>query len=51
MARAQDGTIRLKLLKIGAVILRNSRRVRVHLSSACPDKALFIHIAEKLNPG
>ena len=51
MARAQDGTIRLKLLKIGAVILRNSRRVRVHLSSACPDKALFIHVAEKLNPG
>ena len=39
MARAQAGTIRLKLLKIGAVILRNSRRVRFHLSSACPNKA------------
>ena len=51
MARAQAGTIRLKLLKIGAVILRNSRRVRIHLSSACPDKALFIHAAEKLKPG
>ena len=51
MARARAGTIRLKLLKIGAVILRNSRRVRVHLSSACPDKALFIQAAEKLNPG
>ena len=34
MARAQAGSIRLKLLKIGAVILRNSRRVRFHLSSA-----------------
>ncbi len=51
MARAQCGTIRLKLLKIGAVILRNSRRVRFHLSSACPDKALFINVAEKLSPG
>ncbi len=51
MARAQCGTIRLKLLKIGAVILRNSRRVRFHLSSACPDKALFMLAAERLKPG
>jgi hypothetical protein len=51
MARAQAGTIRLKLLKIGAVILRNSRRVRFHLSSACPDKALFMLAAERLKPG
>jgi hypothetical protein len=51
MARAQAGTIRLKLLKIGAVVLRNSRRVRLHLSGACPDKALFIHAAENLKPG
>ena len=51
MARAQAGTIRLKLLKIGAVILRNSRRVRFHLSTACPDKALFMMAAERLDPG
>ena len=51
MARAQAGTIRLKLLKIGAVILRNSRRVRFHLSSACPNKALFMRTAERLDPG
>jgi hypothetical protein len=51
MARAQAGTIRLKLLKIGAVILRNSRRVRFHLSTACPDKALFMLAAERLVPG
>jgi len=51
MARAQAGTIRLKLLKIGAVIVRNTRRVRVHLSSACPDKALFMLVAERLTPG
>ena len=51
MARAQAGTIRLKLLKIGAVILRNTRRVRFHLGSACPDKALFMLAAARLKPG
>ncbi len=51
MACAQAGTIRLKLLRIGAVILRNSRRVRFHLSSACPDKALFMLAAARLTAG
>ncbi len=36
LARAQASTIRLKLLKIGAVILRNTRRIRFLLSSAYP---------------
>jgi hypothetical protein len=43
LARAQAGTIRLKLLKIGAVVVRNTRRVRLWLSSACPWQALFRH--------
>jgi hypothetical protein len=51
MARAQAGTIRLKLLRIGAAILRNTRRVRFHLSSACPDRERFIAVAERLVPG
>jgi hypothetical protein len=51
MARAQAGTIRLKLLRIGAVVIRNTRRISVHLSSACPDKALFHIVAERLKPG
>ena len=51
MARAQAGTIRLKLLKIGAVVIRNTRRVALHLSTACPDKALFHLAAAKLKPG
>jgi len=51
MARAQAGTIRLKLLKIGAVVIRNTRRVSLHLSSACPDKALFHLVAARLRPG
>lgn len=51
MARAQVGTIRLKLLKIGAVVIRNTRRVRLHLSTACPDKAIFAEVARRLKPG
>ncbi len=51
MARAQCGTIRLKLLKIGAVVIRNTRRVRLHLSTACPNKALFHTVAARLKPG
>jgi hypothetical protein len=41
MARARARTIRLRLLKIGAVVTRNTRRVRLHLSTACPDQDLF----------
>ena len=51
MARAQCATIRLKLLKIGAVVVRNTRRVRFHLSSACPDQDLFRLLAARLEPG
>ena len=50
-ARAQVATIRLKLLRIGAVILRNTRRVRFMLSSACPDQDLFRLVAARLDPG
>jgi hypothetical protein len=48
LARAQCGTIRLKLLKIGAVVIRNTRRVRMHLASGCPYKHLFWHAACRL---
>ncbi|MFQ5959410.1 MAG: IS1380 family transposase, partial [Alphaproteobacteria bacterium] len=51
LARAQARTIRLKLLKIGAVVVRNTRRVRFHLSSACPDKVLFMLAAARLTAG
>ena len=50
-ARIQCATIRLKLLKIGAVVLRNTRRVRLMLSSACPDQDLFRLVAARLEPG
>ncbi|HEX9843135.1 MAG TPA: IS1380 family transposase, partial [bacterium] len=50
LARAQVATIRLKLLKIGAVILRNTRRVRFLLSSAHPAQDLFRLVASRLAP-
>ena len=50
LARAQVATIRLKLLKIGAVIVRNTRRVRFLLSSAYPGQDLFRLVAARLAP-
>lgn len=49
MARAQCRTIRLKLLKVGAVIIKNTRRVRFLLSSAYPYQQLFRHVAQQLD--
>jgi hypothetical protein len=40
-AQLQASTLRAKLLKIGAVIVRNTRRVRVMLSSAYPYQQIF----------
>jgi len=50
LARAYVGTIRLKLLKIGAVILRNTRRIRFLLSSHHPYQALFFTATARLTP-
>jgi hypothetical protein len=49
LARAQVGTIRLKLLKIGAVIVRNTRRIRLYFSSAYPHQELFASVCAALN--
>ena len=51
LARAYVGTLRLKLLKIGAVVLRNTRRVQLLLSSAHPHQDLFALAAARLTPG
>lgn len=42
LARACANTIRLKLLKIGAVVTVSVRRVKLAMSSACPDQREFI---------
>jgi len=42
LARACAHTIRLRLLKIGAVVSVSVRRVKLAMSSACPDQREFI---------
>lgn len=49
LAQAQVNTIRLKLLKIGGVVIRNTRRVKILLSSAYPYQALFARAAQALD--
>jgi len=51
LARAQVGTIRLKLLKVGTIILQNTRRIRLLMSSGYPYQELFMKVAARLNGG
>lgn len=51
LARAYVGTIRLKLFKVGAVILKNTRRVRFLLASGCPYQDLYFLVAKRLAAG
>ena len=51
LAKARCDTIRLKLLKIGAVIIENTRRVRFLLSSAYPWQNLFRQVVKNLEGG
>jgi hypothetical protein len=46
--RSTCSTIRIKLLKIGAVVTRNTRRIRLHLSSNHPDEGLFRKAFDRL---
>jgi len=48
MATAQVGTIRLKLLKIGALIQVTVRKVWVRLASSYPYQALFSQVLQQL---
>ena len=47
-AQAQVDTIRLKLLKIGALVKISARRVRLQLSAAYPWKPIFQHAWQAL---
>lgn len=49
LAAATAGTIRLKLLKIGAVVTVSVRRIKVALSSACPHQREFDHAFHALS--
>ena len=50
LARASPQTIRLTLLKVGAVVVSNTRRVRLLMSRSHPGQALFRRVAESLAP-
>jgi Transposase DDE domain group 1 len=49
MARAQCQTIRLELLKIGALVRVTVRKVWVQLASSCPYASLFRRVHERLS--
>ena len=48
LAKASPGTLRLKLIKIGAVVTRNTRRLDFRLSEAYPLKQLFAGLLHSL---
>jgi hypothetical protein len=51
LARAQCGTIRLKLLKIGALVSLSVRRIRFRMSSGYPYADLFRQVLGNLRHG
>jgi len=48
LAHATCGTIRLKLLKIGALVTISVRRVKLAFASACPEREIFQLAARRL---
>ena len=51
LARAQVWILRCRLLKVGAVIVRNTRRIRFFLASAFPHQAAFRLAAQRFATG
>lgn len=51
LVNAQVDTLRIKLLKVAAVLTRNSRRIRLYLASNLPNADIFAHaMSELLSP-
>ena len=48
LAVAQVDTLRIKLLKVAAVITRNTRRIRLYLASNWPSADIFEHAVQQL---
>ena len=48
LANATAGSIRLKLLKIGAVVTTSVRRIRIAFATACPAKDIFTLALDRL---
>ena len=49
LANCQVDTLRVKLLKIGGIIIRNTRRIKIMLSSAYPQQTIFSAAASAIN--
>jgi DDE family transposase len=49
MAAATCGTIRLKLLKIAALVTTSVRRIKIAMASSCPYQNVFAHGHERLS--
>jgi hypothetical protein len=49
LAEATCGTIRLKLLKIGALVRISVRRIRIAMASACPSAQIWVTAAVRLS--
>ena len=48
LANAQVDTLRIKLLKLAAVVTRNTRRIRLYLASNWPSAEIFAHAMSQL---
>jgi hypothetical protein len=50
LANAEFATIRERLIKLGARVIEHVARIRIHLPSSCPERALFRTVALSLMP-
>jgi Transposase DDE domain group 1 len=50
LAKAEFTTIRQRLIKIGARVIEHIARIRIHLPTSCPERALFRAVAFGLMP-
>lgn len=50
LAKPEFTTIRNRLIKIGARVIEHAARIRIHLPTSCPERALFRQIALGLMP-
>ena len=50
LATAEFATIRLRLLKLGVRVIETAARIRLAFAAACPQAALFRHLATALMP-
>ena len=48
MANATAGSIRHKLLKLGAVVTRSVRRIKIAFATVTPNRDIFVHALSQL---